>query len=165
MAAIDCKTIRDAVKDCLQADTTILYGSGKLIPAGDIISKEVEFEKAKVDVNSPYKIFLKCDTIEQGEQRAKNKDYSIACQYRVEGLAKDPQTAKDKCDDINERIDFLFSDQMWNGLQMTGFITNSESCVIDIDVSNIVGEAVGQDGAWRVHGEGELLFTINRVKP
>ena len=162
MASLDRKDIADAIVALFEADTTVLYGAAMLI--NNITSNYVQFENAKVNANTPYKMFIKTNSTELLEGRAQNADYAVTVAYRVEGFQKDPQTAYERLDDIDERIRYLIENEMHGGTYLTSHYSNSETVVIDMEWMSSDDDVVLENDEWRVHLEGELRISLNRVK-
>ncbi|MBU2177663.1 MAG: hypothetical protein KJ556_21435 [Gammaproteobacteria bacterium] len=166
MASLDRKNIIDAVKALFIADTGTLYGETKLI--NSISVKQVEFDKAKIDAKTPYKMFLSTPDREKVETRMQNADYAFTVRYRVEGLTVDPDEAWQKLDDIDERIDYLCDNQMWSGSNLGSYFTNSLSTINDMEFQastcDVVREPSEKGTTWRVHLEGTIRVEVNRTR-
>ena len=167
MAGVDRINICNAYKQLFEADASILYGQNKLI--NSISIKFKEFEQAKIDIGTPYKMYIKAPDKEKQEARMQNADYIITINYRVEGKTIDPETAIERLDDIDERIDYLVDNQMWGGLYLTDYLNVDGNTLVNTEwISSSVDTVmeVTDDGGevWRIHCEGTITAEINRLK-
>lgn len=163
MACLDRTDVCAAIEALLEADSELYGASGHLNYITDNI---VEFENARVSIDKPYKMYLKAPRRDKIDTRmGNNADYAITVEYRIEGLKSNPQTAIEKIDDIDERIDYLIDNQMWTGNNLSGHFTNSESTIIDMVFEGSEADTRKDEGGWKVECEGTIRVEINRVKP
>ena len=163
MASLDRVDVCNAIESLLESDST-LYGSGKLI--NYITDDVVKFERARIGVDRPFKMFLSAPTREKITARmGKNADYAIIVSYRVEGLKSNPQTSYQSVDDIDERVDYLCDNEMWTGNNLSSHFSNSECTVIDINFEGSTCDVNDDEGGWKVECEGTIRVEINRIKP
>ena len=162
MASVDRKNVVDAIESLFNADTTILYGDAKFI--NTITTNYTDFINARVTAKTSYKMFLKANSVQLIESRAQNADYTVNVVYRVEGYMVNPQTAQDHLDDIDERIRYLIENEMHGGTYLSSHFTNSETTVIDMEWLGSDSDVVMEDKEMRVHCEGNITVSLNRVK-
>lgn len=163
MACLDRRDICNAIEALLESDSELYGTTGHLNYITDNI---VEYDKARVTIDRPYKMFLKAPIREKIATRmGNNADYAIIVEYRIEGLRSNPQTAVDKIDDIDERIDYLIDNEMWTGNNLSSRFTNSESSVTDINTEGSEADVSKDEGGWKVECEGSIRVEINRIKP
>ena len=166
MAGVDRRNVCNALKSLFEADTGTLFGQNKLIKS--ISTKFKEFESAKVDIGTPYKMYIKASLKEKTEARMQNADYTITVNYRVEGKTVEIETAVDRLDDIDDRIDYLIDNEMWSGDYLTNYLAVTGNTMINSewvssDVDSVLEPTEG-GGVWRVHCEGVITIEINRLK-
>ena len=163
MAGMDRLQCCNAIKALFEADTSVLYGSTKLI--NYITTDIVKFENAKLGVDQPYKMFLKAPRREKVDVRMSgNVDYNIYVEYRIEGLKANPQTSYTNIDDIDERIEHLCDNEMWEGNNLSSYFTNAEVTIINIEWEGSNADVKKDEGGWKVESEGTIRVEINRVK-
>ena len=162
MAALNRNDIVAAIDALFKADTAILYGSGKLLE--HISVRYLEFEKAKLTVGQGYKMYLKGNLREKVAARMQCSDYIVTVESRIEGITVDPETAQQHIDDIDERIDYLIDNQMWTGVNLTPYFSNSESTVINLEWISSSCEPELINDQWRVHSEGIMTVEVNRLR-
>lgn len=164
MASLTRLDICTALQDLLQDDTDNLYGPSKLI--NYISVKYVEWEKAKVHIDKPYKMYIKAPRKDKVNVRmGNNADYSIVATYRIEGLASDPQTAYERIDDIDERINYLCDYEMHSGNNLSTHFNNTECTVTNIEWEGSDCDTRKDEGGWKVECEGTIRIEINRINP
>jgi hypothetical protein len=156
-------TMIDIIYNILINDTTTLYGNGKLVGKDCIIKTNPEFKQAKVDTKNPYKIFLNSDRTENIETRAWNRDFAITVDYRVEGLANDPNVANSRIDSIISQISAIMNDQNYTGKLFTDYYDSTVYKVLDIETSGSISSVVSENNQWRVHGEGTIRVLVNHT--
>ena len=128
---LDRVGIATMIRNCLRADTTTLYGSGKLV---QVISSDLtEFNNASADTIKPYKLYLSCPSKSPSEVRAQNGDDEYEVQMRIEGYKIDPDTAASTIDDIDAQVELLINEQMYGGQMFTSYFTDSNAQVIDAE--------------------------------
>ncbi len=162
--ALDRAGITTAFADMLKADTGTLYGVGKLLSI--IEDKMVEFSKAKVSNLKPYGLYLWTSSEGTRSVRSQNEDTDYNINMRFEAVATKIETAKDRLDDAYERVKYLTNDQMWTGLNLTQYYTDSNRRIDNIEP--IISEMPEPDEIEGQHLiveiEGAILVTINRWK-
>lgn len=160
---LDRHDILAALKSLFEADTTVLYGKGLLLNHISINLKE--FEKAAVNIYEPYKMYMiasEKNKIATGMN--KNTDVEFIIEYRIEGLARDPEEAYQNIDDIDERIEHLVDNEMWGGTKLTGHFSDSESSVIDMEhISSNLDIDVDDNNQLNVYCDGSIRVLIDRV--
>lgn len=163
MAGLDRTDVLAAMEKLFEADST-LYGSSAYI--NNITDSIVEFEEAKISIDKPYKMYLKAPRREKVDVRMSgNVDYNIFVEYRIEGLKSNPQTAIENIDDIEDRMQHLCDNEMWQGSNLAAYFTNTESTVINIEWESGTAEVRKDDGGIKVESEGTIRVEINRIKP
>lgn len=163
MAGLDRTDICNAIEHMLESDS-ILYGSSALI--NYISDNIVDFENAKVGIDKPYKMYLKAPRREKVDVRMSgNVDYNIFVEYRIEGLKSNPQTAIEKIDDIEDRIEHLCDNEMWMGGNLSDHFTNTESSVKNIEWESGNADTRIDEGGIKVEAQGTIRVEINRIKP
>jgi hypothetical protein len=160
--ALDRIEVIDIIKSLLIGDTTILYGQDKLIKF--ISSNPIDYEASKVDVNTPYKMYLYAPSREPVEVRAQNEDYAIIVNYNIEGVTRNPDTAYARLDDIDKRINYLCNNQMWTGDNLSTFFTNANCTIIDIEVQTGETNIVSDQGYLQCEAKGSIRVVINYQK-
>jgi len=162
MGSLDRTNICAAIEALLEADTT-LYGPSAYI--NYISDNIVDYENARVGVDKPYKMYIKAPRREKVDVRmCSNVDYNIFVEYRIEGLKSNPQTAIEKIDDIDDRIQHLCDNQMWSGNNLAPYFTNAECTVVNIEWEGSNAYTRKDDGGWKVDAEGTIRVEINRIK-
>lgn len=162
MASLDRADICNAIESLFESDAT-LFGPTALI--NYITDKTVDYDRARVSIDKPYKMFLKAPKREKSDVRMGcNVDYVITVEYRIEGLRADPQVAMDKIDDIDDRIEHLCDNEMWTGLNLSGHFSNAECQVTNLEWEGSTADTRKDDGGWKVESEGTIRVEINRVK-
>jgi hypothetical protein len=161
-SGLDRNTILDALKSLFEADTGILYGATRLIQSVSV--RAVEFEKAKIDVTTPYKMYLSCEGRTKVDTRAQNTDYTFDVKYRIEGMSENPETARGYLDDVDERIEFLVDNQMYLGDRLVPYYVNTLSQVIDMAWVGSECKIMTENGVVQVESEGSISITINRLR-
>lgn len=134
VTTIDKQGIATVVHDMLEADTTVLYGTAKLVQ--DISTSAAEYVKAKVNNTKPYKLFLVCEDKQTEEVLPQQAVYRYVVAYRIEGIAVDPETARAQIDDIDARIDALVNAQMHGGLMFTDYYSDTTNRIVDAEYDN-----------------------------
>ena len=153
----------------LEADTGTLYGTGKLLSAGEIVATEVDFETARIEAGAqattnPYRMFLRCERGDSIDVRAQNEDCTYRVELRVEGYDMNFETVKAHVDDIIERVRYLVNAQMWSGDNLSSYYSDASAKVLDM--VSLIGDSVVEDegGMYRVHGAMEITVTVNRLR-
>jgi hypothetical protein len=163
MSGLDRTSVLNAIESMFESDST-LYGSSSLI--NYISDNIVDYESAKVGIDKPYKMYLKAPRREKVDVRMSNNvDYNIFVEYRIEGLKSNPQTAIEKIDDIEDRIQHLCDNEMWMGNNLGGHFTNAESSVINIEWESGNADTRIDEGGIKVEAQGTIRVEINRIKP
>ena len=124
VTAINRTGVAEMVSDMFEADTTILYGSDKLVQI--ITFDRVLFEKAKVDLNNKYKMFIDANPKDTIEKRSQNCDELYTLNYRIEGIHSDPDESAKIIDQIDEQVSVLIDAQCYNGDLFTDYYTDSK---------------------------------------
>lgn len=162
MAGLDRIAVCAALESLFEADHQ-LYGATKMI--NYITDDLVKYENARIAVDKPYKMYLFAGRKDKISTRmGLNTDYSFTVTYRIEGLKSDPQTAAQNIDDIDERIDYLCDNEMWNGLNLSSHFTNSESTILNIELISSDLAVRKDTGGFKVECEGSIRLEINRIK-
>lgn len=160
--ALNRQGVADMVRDCLRADVATLYGSGKLVQA--IVSDPVEFENARVDVGTYYKLFLVARDKSQADVRSQNEDSTFTVSYRIEGLNIDPATAQATIDQIDEQIGVLINAQMYSGLMFTSYYSDSKAKLWDAEYNSSALTVETRNGEVHAECEGAILISVNKEK-
>ena len=163
MAGLDRTSVLNAVEHLFESDST-LYGSSAFI--NYISDNIVDFENAKVGIDKPYKMYLKAPRrVKVDVRMSNNVDYNIFVEYRIEGLKSNPQTAIEKIDDIEDRIQHLCDNEMWTGGNLSNHFTNTESSVKNIEWESGNADTRIDEGGIKVEAQGTIRVEINRIKP
>ena len=154
-------TASNMLVNMLKADTDTLYGTGRLV---QVITNDWSlFEKAKIDVNNSYKIFIKMSSKSKLESgRFQCTDEAYVADYRVEGLHTKPDTIAGKLADIDERISKLIDLQFFNGDMFTDYYTDSKVTVYDVVFDNSGLGVENRNNKVIAECEGAITILINR---
>lgn len=157
---LDRKGVTDMVRDCLQADTSILYGTSKLVQV--ISSNWKDFRGASADTVKPFKLYLATPPKNSADVRAQNADIEFAVNMRIEGYKIDPDTAASTIDDIDAQVELLINQQMYNGQMFSAYFTDSKALVIDAEYQS--GDLSMEDTGDKLVVEcaATILVKINR---
>ena len=160
ITVIDKVGIANVLKELFEADTSVLYGSSKLVQT--ISTSAVDFVQAKVDNNKPYKLFLICEdkqTVEVLPQTARHR-YIVS--YRIEGVMITPETARAQIDDIDARIDVLINSQMHTGNMFVPYYSDSTNRIVDAEYDNsgLITDMRGE----RIFAECSGAISISVIK-
>lgn len=160
--ALNRNGIADMIRDCLLADTTTLYGTGKL--AQTITSDPTLYEKAGVDTVTGFAIFLNCVESTPQDYRMQNHDRSYEVSFRIRGLHVDPESARDTIDQIDAQMELLVNEQIYGGYNFTSYYSDSKGQVYDVqyDSSRLVVETRGDEVIAEC--EGAITVFTNRVR-
>ena len=126
--------VTELITDMLKTDTTVLYGPGKLVQVISFDSSK--FEKAKIDINNPYKMYVFVEDKETIEKRQQFADEMYTLSYRVEGLHSSPDEAKKIIDQIDERISVLIDTEFSTGDLFTTYHEDSSVNIYDCEYDN-----------------------------
>jgi len=158
--ALDRAGVTNCIRDTLQADTTTLYGSGKLVQT--ITSNPVLFEKASVDRNKPYKMYLWADARSEDVVRMQNEDTLYTVSFRIEGLNANVSYAMGVIDDIDFQVQKLVNEQMYKGQMFTAYYTDANAQVIDATYDSSNMDISAENGLITAECEGAITVTVNR---
>lgn len=152
--------VAEMVADLLRADTTVLYGSSKLL--NYITHDSVLYENAKIDINNQYKMFLSVESKSTIEKRSHNCDELYTLAYRIEGMHSKPDEAKKNIDKIDERISVLIDNQFNTGNMFTSYYTVTGVIVYDAeyDSSNLTVDT--RNDTVIAECDGAISVYINR---
>lgn len=157
--ALDRSGIVAALKMYLKTDAT-LYGESALVQG--ISTRAGEYEQAKTDLGTPFKLFLWAEPKSRALNRTQNVDDLYTVGYRVIGLNINPSITAMVIDDIDERLAELLNLQMHNGNALNGYYTDSNRQIVDIsyDSSALTVELAGEKVVAQC--EGAIQITVNR---
>jgi hypothetical protein len=149
------------VCDCLKADTSVMYGLGKL--AQVITSDPILFLNAAVDLNNPYKLFIWAPDNPTTDVRSQNSDETFVLNYRIEGLAAVSETAFKNIDKIDQQIKVLINNQMYTGAYFTSYYSDAKAHVIDAERTDASIEVTKDSGVIIAECKGAINVLINRL--
>jgi hypothetical protein len=158
--ALDRNGVCDMLRDCLQADTTTLYGTSKLVQT--ISSSWTDYDSAGADTIKPFRLFLYCPLKSPSEVRAQNSDDEYVVNMRIEGYKIDPETAVATIDDIDAQVELLINNQMYGGQMFTAYFTDSNAQVLDAEYQTGELTAEKQGDKIVVECAGTIIVKINR---
>jgi len=160
--ALDRKGICTAFADMLKADTTTLFGTNKLLQT--IESTGTKFDKAKVNIKSPFGLYIWCEDKIPIDERMQNSDDLYILNFRYEGRASVRETAIENIDDADEQVTKLARAQMFEGQQLTGYYTDSNAQVIDVapSTSSLPAPEEREDNMVIIENEAALEIQVNR---
>ena len=156
------KGIATMIADMLKADTSVLYGTSKLVQK--IESNPTLFRKASVDIEKPYGIFIWCPENPTEQIRSQNSDETFLINFRVEGLASDTETAVINLDLIDQRIKVLINNQMHEGLNFSSFYSDSKAQVVDVERTEAIAEVIFENERLISECSGAIKVLVNRWK-
>jgi len=149
-------------KDILTAVKSLFEGDSELLSlVKNFYIDAAEYEKAGVGVDKGYKMFMIASPREKVQDRSQNNDYRITVYYTIVANKSDPQKGLDNIDKIENRIDYLLSNEMWSGNYLT---SDSDSTVYDIVWESSDAEVRTEEKGLSVLSEGIIQILINRVK-
>jgi hypothetical protein len=152
--ALDRYDISTILKNLFIADTSILYGTGKLIQF--ITNNMVEFVDASLDVKKPFALYLGIENSITANTNMQANSNSFSINYRIEGLLENKDTIGQYLDDIDKRLTQLIETQVHTGRMFTEYYsvstysdriidaTRTESrLTFDVKNDQIIAECVG----------------------
>jgi len=162
--ALDRKGIVKAFVDLLKSDTSVLYGSGKLLNI--INDKSIKFAKSRVNNKKPFGLYVWCVDETISMYRMQNNDEIYELNFRYEAIAADPETAVQQIDDANERVKLLANLQMYNGQMMSAYYTDSNAQVININPinSSLPAPESTEEKKTIIEIESAIEIEINRYR-
>jgi len=153
--ALDRRDILVALKALFEGDATLMS------TLRSVSIKEVDYHKAGVDVDTKYRIYMMAAPREKLSDRSQNKDYMIRVNYTISAATSDPQTGKDKIDNIETRIDYLISNEMWSGNNLT---SDDDSIIYDMAWIDSEAEIRDEEKGLVIISEGVMEFSINSIR-
>jgi len=131
--ALDRIGIATSFANMLKADTSTLYGSNKLLQIID--PNPVNFSNAKVNAKrAQYGLYLWVNDETTNVCRSQNTDEIFTINMRFEAIEMDILAAITNIDHAYERVKLLANTQMWNGLILSQYYSDSNAQIINIDV-------------------------------
>ena len=153
-----------AIANYLKSDTSILYGSGKLLQIID--PNPVEYTNAFTDAKNNYAALYLWATPEDSINliRSQNHDDTYTVNMRFEVIGLDIYICYQSIDDAFERMKKLINTQMYNGGLLSGYYTDGNAQIINIEtMSSSLPEPQSTDkGHIVVEIEGAIQVQINR---
>jgi hypothetical protein len=162
--SLDRKGITTALANFFKADTTTLYGRGKLIQL--IENKTALFSKAKVNNNNPNGIYLHCPGKIKTQFRLQNADYDYTINLRFESIQTNPEKAANTLDDALEQIDELINNEGYSsGDLFSSYYTDANAKIISVDLVESVFEPpeLNENKRYVTEIEGAIIVTINKL--
>jgi len=159
--AFNRDTIGTMLVNMLKADTGTLYGSTKLVQV--VTDNWAVFEKAKTDINNPYKMFFKVggkSKVSSG--RFQNTDEAYIADYRIEGVHTKPDTIANNIAEIDERVSKLIDLQFFNGTMFTDYYSDDKVTVYDVTYDNSDLTVEAKNNKVIAECEGAITILLNR---
>ncbi len=161
--SLDRYGISTAIANMLKADTTTLYGSGKLLQIID--PNPVSMTKAYVDNTNSAGLYIWAegnDTLSLTRSQNHDDAYTISMRFEIIGL--DIKTCFQQIDDAFEKVKDLVNRQMYTGAMLASYYTDSNAQVINIEPAggSLPPIEEGLNGTIVVEAENAFLVEINR---
>ena len=153
--ALDRKNILDALKSLFEGDPTLMT------MLRSVSTKEVDYHDAGINVDTKYRLYMMGSPREKVSDRSQNADYLIRVDYTITANTSNPQTGKDMIDDIESRMDWLVSNEMWTGNNLT---SDSTSLVYDLSWIDSDCDIRDEEKGLVIISEGVIEATINRTR-
>ena len=147
--------------DCLRADTTILYGTNRLVQT--ITSDPTLFLNAKTDIRAPYKMYVYAADNTAVSVRAQNADELFVVNFRIEGLAVNMTNVFNTLDKIDQQVTVLVNSQMYTGAYFRSYYTDSKARLIDAERSDAGIEVAQENGTIHAECRGAINILVNRL--
>lgn len=161
---LDRLGVSQAVAEMLQADTTVLYGSGKLL---QVIDYGIEnFEKTKVNTQRPFGMYLAAEIEDSQEIRSQNEYINYLINIRFAAHQRSLQNAYSAIDNAYERVKYLVNDQMWTGQMMSLYNNDTNAQIFNIEPtgSDLDTPEETEGNLLRVNIDGAILVEVAKWK-
>ena len=129
--ALNRSGISDAIANLLKADTTTLYGTTKLIQR--IESDPSLYGQSLTNKTNKCALYIWTESVSSDLIRSQNIDKNYSVNLRLEVNLMDIESAYDKLDGAIEQIEWLVNQQMWNGLMLTQYYSDSNAQVYNLE--------------------------------
>ena len=162
--ALNRQGVSDMIRDCLRADTSVLYGSSLLLQG--IFSDPAKFANAKTNKGSPYNLYIWASTGDNSEDRMQSAHDSLNVNLKFQANTRinNIKTAVDNIDLAYERIKKLLRKQMYDGTMFTDYYTDSNDILIDLSIvnSDLEPPEDNDDNSIIIDGTGNIFVLIKR---
>ncbi len=163
---LDRTGIAIAFANMLKDDTSILYGASNYLQIID--PNPVNFSKAHVDAKRNHGALYVWARPEDSNNtvRMQNSDDRYVINMRFEMLNIDIMAGIREIDDAFERVKYLTNDQMWGGLAMSSWFTDSNAKIINIEpiTSDLPEPESTENSLIVIEVESGVLVEVNRWK-
>ena len=164
LPVLDRHGISLAFSNFLKADTSVLYGSGRMVQIID--PNPVEFSTAFTDAKNNYAALYVWATSEDSfnQIRSQNHDDTYTINMRFDIIGLDLYTCYQNIDNAFERIKKLVNSEMYAGGLLSGYYTDGKAQIINIETtaSTLPEPQEIESGHIVVEIESAVVVEINR---